>query len=164
MSEQPPIEIRKQQRKTMVMRVRPDGGVIVFIPKWLRPSNPQVKAFIEEGLQKLQAHIPDSPPTAQNDAATIRRMVRTWSKRMGLEVNRITLRTMYRKWGSCSGRGNITLNTALYYVPPRLAEYVVVHELAHLKVFDHSPQFWALVGQYLPDYAERERELDSYRV
>jgi len=71
---------------------------------------------------------------------------------------------MYRKWGSCSGRGNITLNTALYYVPQPLAEYVVVHELAHLKIFNHSPEFWALVGQYLADYAERERELDRYRV
>ncbi|MBC7872065.1 MAG: M48 family metallopeptidase [Chitinophagaceae bacterium] len=158
------IEIIRQQRKTMMMSVKPDGGVAVFIPSWLKKSDPQVKLFIKEGLAKLDSYIPPVAPTAYNDAKSVRRLVRLWAKRMDIDVGRITMRTMYRKWGSCSGRGNITLNTALYYVPQPLAEYVVVHELAHLKVFNHSPEFWALVGQYLADYAERERELDGYRV
>ena len=71
---------------------------------------------------------------------------------------------MQRKWGSCSRRGHITLNTALCWLPPRLAEYVVVHELAHLRVFNHSKDFKAVLAQHLPDWEARAGELRAYRL
>ncbi|MEO8393656.1 MAG: M48 family metallopeptidase, partial [Chloroflexota bacterium] len=70
-------------------------------------------------------------------------------------------RDMYQKWGSCSSRGNITLNTALCHLPPDLAEYVVLHELVHLRVFNHSKEFKALMLIYMPDFVERESRLDA---
>ncbi|GAB4530175.1 MAG: hypothetical protein OHK0046_50590 [Anaerolineae bacterium] len=158
------IIIKQENRRSLMMRVDPAGDVIVLIPKRLRPNSPQVRQFIEQGLNKLKPHLPTETREPLHDAATIRRMVEEWAARMGLNPGRIQLRTMYRKWGSCSTSGNITLNTALYWVPLHLAEYVVVHELAHLRIFNHSPAFWKLVGQYIPDYEARERELDSYRV
>ncbi|MBL8153446.1 MAG: M48 family metallopeptidase, partial [Anaerolineae bacterium] len=61
---------------------------------------------------------------------------------------------------SCSSRENITLSTRLTGVPLRLAEYVVVHELVHLTVFNHGPDFKAAMTAWLPDWKDREQELD----
>ena len=80
---------------------------------------------------------------------------------MRVRPKRVQFRDMTRKWGSCSTTTNITLNARLCWVAPRLAEYVVCHELAHLKEFGHGAGFQALMSQYMPDWHERERELNS---
>lgn len=146
------------------MRVTVDGGVEVLIPHWVRPHSHQVKQFIQEALEKLNPYIPQEKAKPLHSAAAVRRLVRTWAVRMGVQVGRIQMRNMQHKWGSCSGRGNLTLNTALYYVPLHLVEYVVVHELVHLQIFNHSPEFWVKLGEYLPDYQSREEELNRFRV
>lgn len=159
------IEIRRQKnRKTLMMRLKPDGGVLVMIPRRLKPDHPDVQRFIAQGLDQLAEHLPATRPQAYNSSRSIRALVRKWARRMNVEVGRVSLRQMFRKWGSCSAQGNITLNTALFYVPPHLAEYIVVHELAHLRVFDHSPAFWAVVAEYLPHYRALEEELNTYPV
>lgn len=63
------------------------------------------------------------------------------------------------QWGSCSAGGRVLLNWRLIQLPLRLIDYVVVHELAHLKELNHSPQFWAHVARVYPDYREARREL-----
>src|SRR5688572_29659872 len=104
------VEIKRQKRKNMLMRVKP-GGVVVFIPRWMKSNSPQVREFIKEGLNKLQEHIPPVRPQ-QTSPEEIRLLVDQWAARMGLAPQRVTLRDMRRKWGSCSSRGNITLNIA----------------------------------------------------
>lgn len=146
----------------MLMQVEP-GGVVVFIPRWLKPGSPQVRAFVRDGLDQLRGHIPPLRGQVTSPEA-LRASVDAWAACMGLRPKRVTLRAMRRKWGSCSSRGNVTLNSALCGLPFELAEYVVVHELAHLKVFDHSPQFWALVERYLPDYQTRKAALDVIAI
>ena len=66
------------------------------------------------------------------------------------------------EWGSCNARGEIRLNWRLVLLPPRLAEYVVVHEVAHLAELNHSPRFWAIVEALLPGHASRRRELEDW--
>lgn len=161
---QPQVTIKRQNRKSLLMRLTPQGDVVVFIPHWIKAHDPQVKKFIRDGLKKIDAHLPVEPPPQLHDARIVRALVRRWAARMNLKPRRISLRPMTRKWGSCSTRGSITLNTALYYVPHHLMEYVVVHELAHMLVFNHGPEFWAKMGEFLPDYEARERELNTYRV
>ena len=70
----------------------------------------------------------------------------------GLRVARITVRDQRSRWGSCSTRGAITLNWRLLLMPPAVRDYVLWHELMHLKRADHSPAFWKLVEQVCPDY------------
>ena len=65
------------------------------------------------------------------------------------------------QWGSCNERGEIRLNWRLVQLPPRLADYVVAHEVAHLVELNHSPRFWALVESLLPGHAQQRRELDA---
>ena len=69
---------------------------------------------------------------------------------------------MTSRWGSCTAKTRrIRLNAALEYCPRECLEYVVVHELAHLRENNHSPRFWAIVADALPDYKERQKKLKA---
>ncbi len=73
----------------------------------------------------------------------------------------LTVRAMKTRWGSCSPEGHITLSTELLHVPPRLIEYVIVHELCHLARLDHSKAYYFQVARCLPDWQRRRRELET---
>lgn len=156
------IKIKHQHRKNLMMRAT-RNGIEVYVPTWIKKDSRQVRQFIQEGLTKLAGKIPEKP-SEQTSADAIRELVKTWAAKMDLQPKRITLRPMQRKWGSCSSRDNITLNTALTWLPYHLAEYVVVHELVHLRVFNHGPQFKAQMSLYLPDWEAREQELNRYHI
>jgi predicted metal-dependent hydrolase len=79
---------------------------------------------------------------------------------MGLAPGPVALREWKRRWGECHPDGAVRFNWRLIMCPPAVIDYVVVHELAHLKVPGHNPRFWALVGKVLPDYAARRRWLN----
>jgi len=84
---------------------------------------------------------------------------------MALAPVDIRLSNARTRWGSCHVNGRILLNWRLIQMPARLIDYVVVHELAHLKEMNHSPRFWAVVAGVIPDYAARRREIrrDAHR-
>ncbi len=84
-----------------------------------------------------------------------------FAPRLGVRPSRVTVRGQRSRWGSCSGKGSVSLNWRLMLVPGALADYVVVHELCHLRHMDHSPRFWAMVESVLPDYRQRRRRLDA---
>ena len=75
--------------------------------------------------------------------------------------NAIKLSTAKTQWGSCNARGTVRLNLQLIKFPLRLIDYVVVHELAHLREMNHSANFWKVVASVCPDYAKRRRELKA---
>lgn len=77
----------------------------------------------------------------------------------GLKARAISYRAMQSLWGSCSADGRIRLNSALVFVAPEVARYVLAHELAHLRVRDHSPRFWRVVEQLVPDFAMQRQVL-----
>lgn len=74
-------------------------------------------------------------------------------------LNKINIRNQKTRWGSCSKKGNINFNYKIAFLPARLADYIIVHELCHLGEFNHSSSFWNLVAQTAPDYLEIRREL-----
>ena len=85
--------------------------------------------------------------------------VRFYAGRIGVYPKNITLREQKTKWGSCSSLGNLNFNWKLIMAPPEALDYVVVHELAHLKEMNHSPAFYKVVASVLPDYKERRKLL-----
>lgn len=79
-------------------------------------------------------------------------------------LRRITVRNQRTRWGSCSCRGTISLNWRLIQIPPEVCEYVILHELCHLRHMNHSPQFWAAVGNVCPEYEKREAWLKTHNI
>ena len=71
----------------------------------------------------------------------------------GLRVSRVSVRNQRWRWGSCSRSGHICLNWRLVPMPPPVRDYVLIHELMHLKRMDHSPAFWRLVAEVCPDFS-----------
>ena len=79
--------------------------------------------------------------------------------RHGLTVSRVSIRNQRWRWGSCSRNGHICLNWRLVTMPDSVRDYVLIHELMHLKRMDHSPKFWKLVEAACPDYQDARRWL-----
>ena len=84
------------------------------------------------------------------------------SRKMGVSPGKVSIRHQRTRWGSCSPKGNLNFNVRLVSVPMELREYVVVHELAHLKYMNHSKAFWRLVGRFCPDYRGAREELKRW--
>lgn len=78
---------------------------------------------------------------------------------VGVAPPPVTIKDMRSRWGSCSAKGRVNLYWGLVTLPLELADYVVVHELAHLKELNHAPAFWRGVEDVLPDYRERRKRL-----
>ena len=84
---------------------------------------------------------------------------RWWPRFGGREPYRLLIRDQRQRWGSCAPDGTLRFNWRLAMLRPDLAEYVVVHELAHLRVRNHSTEFWNLLSRAMPDAQERRRRL-----
>ncbi len=89
-------------------------------------------------------------------------MVRQYSERVGLDACGVMVAPMKRMWASCGKDGVVRLNPDLIELPKVVLEYVMAHEVCHLAHRNHSPAFWGLVGQVMPDYEERKNWLAAY--
>ena len=92
-------------------------------------------------------------------AEHIRERVAHWAPVLGVRPGKITIRSQKRRWGSASRSGNLQFNWRLMLVPPRLVDYVVVHELSHLRHPNHATDFWAYLDSYMPGAKQLQREL-----
>jgi len=84
-----------------------------------------------------------------------------FNKIYGFKFNQIVIKNQKTRWGSCSKKGNLNYNYKIALLPEKLADYIIVHELCHLKEFNHSQKFWNLVEKGMPDYRERIKKIKS---
>ncbi len=82
-----------------------------------------------------------------------------FNQMLGLTFNRLSIRNQKSRWGSCSSKKNININYKIIFLTPRQQDYIIVHELCHLQHMNHSPKFWALVEQLIPEYRTLRKEL-----
>ncbi len=82
----------------------------------------------------------------------------------GFEFNRVSIRNQRTRWGSCSRKRNLNFNYRILMLPQHLSDYIIIHELCHLKELNHSPRFWNLVSQIIPNYLEIRKELKFLRI
>jgi predicted metal-dependent hydrolase len=85
--------------------------------------------------------------------------IRMLAKRHGLRIGGVSIRNQRSRWGSCSNKGNISLNARLLLCSPAACRYVLLHELVHTEHLDHSPAFWQRVAELVPDHRDCSAEL-----
>jgi predicted metal-dependent hydrolase len=124
-----------------------------------------------DGVRLDQGRFRMSPETAANGDEAMRRWyVRTgeqwlsrraepWASRMGATGTGVAVRDLGYRWGSTKGESHINIHWATLQLPPTLIDYVIVHELAHLKELNHTDRYWAQVARGMPDYERRRNEL-----
>jgi hypothetical protein len=91
----------------------------------------------------------------------VQKRINYFNKIYDFDFNRVNIKNQKTRWGSCSKKGNLNFNYKIVLIPNKLADYIIVHELCHLKEFNHSRKFWNLVAKTLPDYLEIRNELKN---
>ena len=153
------------------MEVDRNGEILVRAP--LRLSERQIHRFLWSRADWIISHQEKRameaeqrrslPPIgteelrrlADQAEESIPERVRYYAERIGVDYGRIRIRNQQTRWGSCTAAGNLSFNCLLMLCPLEVLDYVVVHELCHRREMNHSPNFWALVEEELPDYRER---------
>jgi predicted metal-dependent hydrolase len=152
--------VRHRRARRYLLRVDPDGRVRVTIPRG--GSRREADAFALRHRAWVEAQLSRARPPAV--AAEAQRAWRARARavlparlfeladRYGLAVTAVSIRSQKTRWGSCGRNGHISLNWRLMLMPDWVRDYVLVHELMHLRRLDHSPKFWRLVEAACPDY------------
>jgi hypothetical protein len=130
-----------------------DGGRIRLGNEIIKVADPaaDLRSAIERHLWRLATK--ELPPRVLEFAAV-----------QHAPVQRITVRNQRSRWGSCSRRGTISLNWRLIQAPPLVRDYIILHELCHLREMNHSTRFWREVERAFPDYRTAERWLKQHSV
>jgi predicted metal-dependent hydrolase len=154
------------------LMIHANGRIAVSVPRFV------TQKFIKNFLLKKQDWIlntlakcrPDDPQkniNAHNDYRHNKKQalhlvlekIKMFDPIYGLRPKKIFIRNQSTRWGSCSSKGNLSFNFRLIYLPEPLLDYLVVHELCHLREMNHSQRFWSLVAKTIPDYKKRKAVL-----
>lgn len=162
----------RAKRRTMSLQLDRDGRAVVRAPYGVK------KEFIDRFVAEHEAGLP-APAKNSKTAASLIPSRRTrsgkaliarakeylpmrvdyWSGIMGLTPTGLKITSARTRFGSCSGKNSLCFSWRLMQYPPEAIDYVVVHELAHIRHHDHSPAFYALIERYMPDWRERMKLL-----
>lgn len=158
----------------MRLQVQPGGAVILTAPVWTSESSINrflsgQKSWIERSVARMRDFkaLPVSGRRAylkhkEEARAFVHERLGYWNQFYGHVYERVSIKNTKRLWGSCSRKGNLNFSYTLLFLPRELADYVIVHELCHLREHNHGPAFWALVAKALPDFKKRRMELRQY--
>lgn len=163
-------EIIRSKRKSISITVKPGGKIIIRAPKLMPQA--AILSFVYEksswilSTYEKQKNIVPQDKNTPKDASTlalekryreaareyIPGRVAYYQELTGGHYKKICIRDQQTRWGSCSAKGTLSFNFRLMLAPPRVLDYVVVHELCHLTHMNHSKAFWQMVESILPDY------------
>jgi predicted metal-dependent hydrolase len=160
--------IRHRRARRYLLRVEPDGRVRVTIPRG--GSRREADAFAARHIDWIARQRAKLPPTSALTTEERRGLVRHAKRELpgrllelatahGLTVTRVSVRNQRSRWGSCGRDGHISLNWRLVLMPAWVRDYVIIHELMHLRRMDHSAEYWRLVAAACPEYEAARRWL-----
>ena len=175
------VKVIRSGRRTVAIEINQDLQVIVRAPMGMRQA--EIQAFVESRTDWITTHLEKmrsrkqsaegqrehpamSAEELQELADQARRViperVAYYARIVGVTYGRITIRNQKTRWGSCSSKGNLNFNCRLMKAPASVLDYVIVHELCHRLEMNHSPRFWALVEQVMPDYRVHRKWLREH--
>lgn len=134
------VSLKVQRGSGPDIEIEYKGGFVVTLPAWVTASAAEGVVATELKLWLKR--------TVRND---VRVMVEDYSKRFRLRPRAVRVSDLSRGWGSCGAKGSISINWHLVFAPKRVLEYVVAHELAHLRYRQHGPRFWAFLQSIFPE-------------
>ena len=164
--------LHRSSRKTLALQVTRDGEVVVRAPYFVPERD--IKRFLENHTDWIQKRLvaqreyrethPEPTPEEirllkEKAAALLPERVAFFAAKMGVTPTGIKITGAKTRFGSCSGKNSICFSCRLMNYPQAAIDYVVVHELAHIRHHNHSADFYRLVESILPDYRERARLL-----
>ena len=162
------------KRKTIGIEVTRDTRVIVRAP--IRCAKSRIEEavshnskWIERAVARQQARSDAHPEPSEEEINALVESARKiltertkhYSAIMGLYPQNVKISSARKRFGSCSGKNSINFSWRLMQYPPAAIDYVVVHELAHIRHKNHGREFYALIGSVLPDYKERRKLLSN---
>lgn len=171
------IKIVKSNRKTFSLEVKRDGSVILRAP--IFASNRQIEEFYNKNKAWLEKHIIENekrmkesgscPAFTEDEIKALKarakqyipQRVEYWAEIIGVKYNSVSIRAQKTRWGSCSSKGNLNFNCLLMLTDTEAVDYVIIHELCHIKELNHSKRFWSLVETYMPNYKEVQKRIKS---
>ncbi len=169
---------KSKRAKRVRLAVYCDGSVVVTSPFGVQLS--VVEKFIADKKQWVADKIlffkrtdrkavrtfscKDYLENKDKALALVTDRVRFYNQTLGYSFNKIFIKNQKTRWGSCSSKKNLNLNYKIVFLPEKHQDYIIVHEMCHLKEFNHSKKFWALVGETLPDYLEIKKELRKHEL
>ncbi|MEM3064475.1 MAG: M48 family metallopeptidase [Candidatus Nitrosotenuis sp.] len=155
--------IKSKRRKTSEIHVD-RNGIKVRVP--LIKKDEDIRKLIDDKKQwifKKQLQFSDSVKTRTKNLTPKYLEDRTWAMAtmMGVNPSKVIIKKLKTRWGSTTKSGVINLNERLTETQRDVADYVIVHELCHLKIKSHSKKFWLLVGKFMPTYYRQKEWLDT---
>jgi hypothetical protein len=162
--------VRHRRARRYLLRVEHDGRVRVTIPRG--GSRREADAFLQRhvdwvhrqraALSRVQYSVEDRRRLRAQAAEQLPARLLELANVHGLQVSRVSVRNQRTRWGSCGRDGHICLNWRLVAMPDWVRDYVIVHELMHLKRLDHSPGYWRLVAAACPRFREARQWLRTH--
>ena len=173
------IEAKSHQHKSFAPAFYSHGAEIAYRGEMykLAVRSTKLKRIKIEFLDEFIAHVPEALIVNEHSEDIKGALIRWMKQQSKLHVEQlvkqhadkkqlfpqaIRIKTQKSRWGSCGIHNDININWLLIMAPPEVLEYVVVHELCHIQVRNHSAHFWALVGEHLPDYKSRRHWLKKH--
>ena len=165
-------ELIRSDRRTLSMEVTREGRVLVRAPR--RVSVKEIERFVaaheawaQKALEKQRARLEQYPEPDEAERercialakATLPDKVALYAARMGVTPTGITITSARTRFGSCSPKDRLSFSWRLLRYPEAAVDYVVVHELAHIRHKNHGREFYAFIASVLPDYKAREKLL-----
>lgn len=157
----------RSDRKTLALEVNREGEVIARAPK--RMPDKVIETFVDEKqrwiLKRLAERLDTPGDDTPEDVLRLRAKeilpgrVRHFSERLGVFPRGITVTGALTRYGSCSAKGRICFSCFLMRSPPDAVDYVVVHELCHLRHMNHGAAFYQMVASVMPDWREKKKGL-----
>ena len=166
------IKVKYSKRRTMSLEITRECEILVRAP--LKATSNDVEKFVKSHeewlishLERRRASLLAHPEPTEEELAELKRLARNYiperlayfSAVMGIIPERVSINSAKTRFGSCSSRNTLNFSARLMKYGKEAIDYVVVHELAHIRHHDHSRDFWALVEKYMPDYKERKKLL-----
>ena len=166
------VEVRRSKRKSAAIKITADMQIVVFVPvyvsdneiermvisksKWIDEHMLKVQSTIDERSKLEKITFEQIKELADQAVEYIPKRVKYYAEKENFVYNKITIKNLVSRWGSCSTKGNLNFNCLLMLTPDYVIDYIVVHELCHLREMNHSEKFRAEVEKIMPDYQRAE--------